>query len=225
MVVGRAQLKQARRNRECQIMRSSVVAGLLSALLCGSAGGETKQPPRADELAGPWIVVNAEQGLPIRLFFAGNRLTITFTETFQVERKVMIDPTANPARIDVLSEGSEVRAYGIYEVSGEQLRICLADWGCARPEDFTTRQRVCLLTLTRPNKDGRGLGAVLDRQQRLLVDVLLAAGVARDDPALQVALKFVSRSSLPAHLPFPVGKDGSDYRYTYGLLAQVVPSR
>jgi uncharacterized protein (TIGR03067 family) len=182
-------------------MGSSVVASLVSGLLwggllCDPDSGEPKTG--LNQLRGSWKVVDAPRLGPIRLVFDRDKVTIVFTETFRTERRFKIDPKARPRHIDILHESMTVIAQGIYEVSGNTLRICVADFNTERPARFKAGKKVVLLTLTRQAKTGRCLRSTLDSGQRAVLDALLAAGVPKDDPAVAAALKFVSRSSIPA---------------------------
>jgi uncharacterized protein (TIGR03067 family) len=52
---------------------------------------------------------------------------------------ILLDPTADPKTIDVLSDGDparEKRVRGIYKLEADRLTICTSDPGSPRPKDF-----------------------------------------------------------------------------------------
>jgi uncharacterized protein (TIGR03067 family) len=140
-------------------MRSPALAVFASALLLATSNvaaanqdnektpTETEGRTGLDQVRGSWKVSGPAFG-PTRLVFGRDTITIVFTKTFEVERRFKVDSETKPAQIDVLTEDG-ARALGIYEVTGDTLRICLSNWHSDRPAAFKVAKGVVLLTLTR----------------------------------------------------------------------------
>jgi uncharacterized protein (TIGR03067 family) len=110
---------------------------------------ENKEQTGLDPLRGSWEVVKSEPKFePKRLVFAGDRLTVVFNETKKGEVRIKVDSKARPAYIDIF--GDKEKSLGIYEVSGDTLRICFSD--SERPARFEARKGVFLITLKREKK-------------------------------------------------------------------------
>jgi uncharacterized protein (TIGR03067 family) len=105
-----------------------------------------------EQLKGSWEVTKSEPEFsPKRLVFDGNKLTIVFGEEEKKETKIRIDVSAKPAQIDI--DPDKENSLGIYEVSGDTLRICFATTkGGKRPTEFKASEGVILVTLKREKK-------------------------------------------------------------------------
>jgi uncharacterized protein (TIGR03067 family) len=118
-----------------------------------------------EQLRGSWQVVKAEpsghDGSPLfepkRLAFNGNKVTAFFDKAGKQkkETRVKVNPKAKPAQIDMQRDERAKDAFlGIYEVSGDTLRICFFDGPPRyRPTEFKAlngpEARVILVTLKR----------------------------------------------------------------------------
>jgi uncharacterized protein (TIGR03067 family) len=99
--------------------------------------------PDQQRLAGVWgvrEVANAGQRFPnagMKLTFAGDQCTMTFNN-FSITARYELSASRTPKQI-TLSRDPDIRWPGIYEVEGDQLKICL-DQGekPERPTEFTT---------------------------------------------------------------------------------------
>jgi uncharacterized protein (TIGR03067 family) len=74
---------------------------------------------------------------------------------FSVESKIAIDPSKHPKAIDLVTRlpgGGSETAVGIYELSGESLKICYDATGKQRPKEFKSAEgsTVVLSILKRP---------------------------------------------------------------------------
>jgi uncharacterized protein (TIGR03067 family) len=119
-----------------------------------------------ERLAGSWRVVRAEvEGTPIppkeyrelRLTFAGSKFTARRGDEEPQEGSYVIEPRKNPRRIDITRGNgptSNRKQLGIYQFTGDTLRICTFDNGEDRPTSFETRDRpgCTLLVLRREGK-------------------------------------------------------------------------
>jgi uncharacterized protein (TIGR03067 family) len=102
------------------------------------------------ELRGAWKVTAAPPFSATRLVFEEEKVIIFSSDTFSTERRFKINPKAKPAHIDVLA--GESKAAGIYELSGNTLRICVAKWNAERPSEFKNAKGIVCLTLTRESE-------------------------------------------------------------------------
>ncbi len=66
---------------------------------------------------------------------------------------VKIDPAHKPTQIDI-TDGSKETSLGIYELSGNTLKLCVADPGEKRPTEFASpkNSKVYYLVLKRERK-------------------------------------------------------------------------
>lgn len=126
---------------------------LQSLLVCGALTALAGGPPNAESLgtlAGTWVTVarfdqdgKAErlgEADPQRfqLTFRDDRVTMT-SKRASFEAAVRVDNTANPKRLTLTRKrrNGRVDAFdGIYELTGDKLRLCLAGPGDPLPEDF-----------------------------------------------------------------------------------------
>jgi uncharacterized protein (TIGR03067 family) len=103
-----------------------------------------------DQLRGSWSVVKGDAQFEAkRLIFDGNKLTVFFDED-KKEAEIKVDSDAKPARIDI--EHHEEKSLGIFEISGDTLRICFSEKGEKRPATFKSEKGVILVTLKRDKK-------------------------------------------------------------------------
>jgi uncharacterized protein (TIGR03067 family) len=149
-------LSLAMTDSSCARAERRKVVELLKARLATKETGNaaTMDASGLNELRGSWRVTHAPPYAPTRLAFNGEKIIIFTTDSVYAERRVKVDPKAKPAQIDVL-EGQS-KAHGIYEISGNKLRICLANWNSNRPSEFKIAKGIVLLTLTRESEQGGG---------------------------------------------------------------------
>lgn len=124
----------------------------LLALILIPAGllAEDKKSDSAADVAalkGKWKIVSAqfngrESGQ------AGER-TLEFTEkhftAFDGKKKVRtlnysLDSSANPPRMDFTRAGTDVKSLGIYQLDGENLKICYGEPGANRPARIESKE-------------------------------------------------------------------------------------
>jgi uncharacterized protein (TIGR03067 family) len=131
------------------------------------------QPPQPDpnvalelgKLKGNWRVVgiseNGQPGKPpeVRFRFNDNVLSLTNQAGTPIkrqdgkpeERSFVLDLSATPRVIDfMISE--KFKSLGIYELRGDDLKLCTAEPGSPRPSDFQPRPGVVLVALKREVK-------------------------------------------------------------------------
>jgi uncharacterized protein (TIGR03067 family) len=103
-----------------------------------------------DQLRGSWSVMKGDAQFEAkRLIFDGNKVTVVFDED-KKESKIKVVSDAKPAQIDILNR--EEKWLGIYEISGDTLRICFSEKGNKRPDKFENGKGLILVTLKRDKK-------------------------------------------------------------------------
>ncbi len=103
---------------------------------------------RETEIAGEWSMVShVNDGTPLddsfvkfcRRVTIGDKTTVFAAERVMMSARFTHDPSASPKRIDYLKGTTAKPAqYGIYDLDGDRLRICMAAPGRPRPTDFST---------------------------------------------------------------------------------------
>ena len=139
-----------------------VVGSLLIATATAQSGGARKD---AEKLKGTWVVVaheNDGRPEPVSKTKPGQVVITDDTITISVKDKLegttyKVDASKRPHTIDMTcatgkDKGKMVK--GIYELSGNELKICFAQPGAERPTDFRTRpgshQMSCVLKRAAP---------------------------------------------------------------------------
>jgi uncharacterized protein (TIGR03067 family) len=120
------------------------------------------------QLQGEWIVVAAERDgnkLPeesaknMQLVIKDDTIEISEDKTAENPRveiaTLVLDPSKKPKQLDVKPTPKDAKpAYGIYELNGDNLKLCWAREGQERPTAFGTKpdSRFILLVLKRAKK-------------------------------------------------------------------------
>jgi uncharacterized protein (TIGR03067 family) len=118
-------------------------------LVIGADNKEDAAKKDLQRLEGDWVMVSGEQEgekLPeqmikeSRLTMKGNTHTVKFgEETMKGTHK--LDPTKKPKTIDAQHEGSskDQTMLGIYELKGDEFKVCFSAPGKDRPTEFTSK--------------------------------------------------------------------------------------
>jgi uncharacterized protein (TIGR03067 family) len=127
-----------------------------------AAKGVKAEPADADQknIQGAWTVVAAEMRgekkedlLGSKVRFAANKITVEIKgQEAAKEGTFMLDASMKLRRLDIVPRGEEKPMLGIYELDGDNLKICLGDSPDeARPVKFETQaeRKVVLLVLKR----------------------------------------------------------------------------
>ena len=113
------------------------------AVCCASEiSAKASQKTDKDGFQGDWEVISAEKAgekiaeemlNQIKIKFTGDKLVLDLFGTKQ-EGTFKLDPTKKPKTIDLTLD--DKTSSGIYELTGDTLKIALAEPGKARPKDF-----------------------------------------------------------------------------------------
>ncbi len=142
-------------------MKTKIGCFLIAALALGAGNAQDAKTDLA-KIAGTWAVDGLtydgeEQKLKFKIIFKGNEGTVLENDQLTNEYakiKFKLDPTAKPKSMDItVSAGSQTDATmeGIYELKGDELRICAKVFGKNRPAEFAAPDgsSTVLLTLKR----------------------------------------------------------------------------
>lgn len=182
-------------------MSSIKISGLLALVLLGisSAAGAAFQLDTGDDaLLGLWIVASVETGsdkahwlcnaAEVRFGIPGKFGALDVPRSITLETQdgrtqvfpYRVAPASKPGGIDLVESPPSTKVYrGIYEVTGDGLKLCfnLTDEG--RPKEFSAKagtRRVLLILRRPPEKkallpDDRNLGAIdFERHVHALLD-------------------------------------------------------
>jgi uncharacterized protein (TIGR03067 family) len=134
----------------------TAAAGMLALGLFGQALAQTPEERlkrEEEKLAGTWRVTAAKangERLPdrevpdLKLTFKDGKYTVQFGKEKPQEGTYKIDPAKNPKTIDInRTTGPEQgkKQVGIYELTGNELKICACDASKDRPANFDTRDK------------------------------------------------------------------------------------
>jgi uncharacterized protein (TIGR03067 family) len=110
-----------------------------------------------DKLRGTWLTVSLVNdgktlvdektpppaGPATKVAYDGTTWMVKVGDKTVATGKFKIDPTKTPKEMDVMDESgakNDQTKLGIYEVSGDTYRYCLATAGKPRPKDFTSKE-------------------------------------------------------------------------------------
>jgi uncharacterized protein (TIGR03067 family) len=103
-----------------------------------------------EELQGTWVILSFTSGdedVPAatlqnwRRFVRGNRVTWKDGDMTLLELEIRVDPKLSPKTLDstvVTQDGSGGTMLAIYELAGDELRVCFKPPGEGRPKEFFT---------------------------------------------------------------------------------------
>ncbi len=135
-------------------MRSRIACMLVAGLLVAADSGKDSDARKERErLAGTWQVVTMENDgartaaadvKQLRVIFTGKKLTWDRGEKERYDATYRLDPAASPKTIDVtfLMGPREGKTHkGVYQLKGNELKICWSASGQERPRDFTAGRK------------------------------------------------------------------------------------
>jgi len=91
----------------------------------------------------------------MKITFTGNKFSVTADGVVVQEGTQKFDPSKKPAHIDsTVTEGSDkgVTMLGIYELSGDMIKVCFDPAGKERPTSFTPKTGQMSATVQREKK-------------------------------------------------------------------------
>ena len=137
-------------------MRIAIVALLCTLVLSASGGTGARADDKADvekelkKFHGAWTVERVEAGgneIPIDLFkgmtvtFEGDKYTVKMGDMMVQAATQKLDPSKSPKTMDATvaeGPGKGTVILGIYEISGDTLKVCFDPEGKKRPKEFKT---------------------------------------------------------------------------------------
>jgi uncharacterized protein (TIGR03067 family) len=148
-------------------MRTGTVLSLALVIVAYvAAGQEDKAKEDKQKLQGTWKLISFEIGGKgdddtkdenRELVIDGDKITVK-NEGKEVEQdRFVLDPTKKPKSIEVTTltgDEKDKKRLGIYELEGDNLKICIDEKGEARPAEFKTKEggSQILVTLKRVKK-------------------------------------------------------------------------
>jgi uncharacterized protein (TIGR03067 family) len=127
----------------------AATSGLLFTALAGAGGdGEAKELKRME---GTWAVTINESGgkktsdeenkkASVKLVVEGSKYKIYFGDKLYTQGKLKLDPAQKPRTIEAIAADGPYEGKvmpGIYELEGDNMRVCFATPGKDRPKDFS----------------------------------------------------------------------------------------
>jgi uncharacterized protein (TIGR03067 family) len=105
-------------------------------------------------MEGTWAVVSHEadvqkqtaeqvKKVDIKLVVKGGKYSVYFGGMKYTTGALKLDATKNPRQIDAVAEDGEFKGKamkGIYELKGDEMRVCFAQPGKQRPTEFRTEK-------------------------------------------------------------------------------------
>jgi uncharacterized protein (TIGR03067 family) len=136
---------------------------LLTAVLVVAAPAPSEKKDE-DKIQGTWTVVSIEHAGMKDTDEDAKKTTVVFKDGNVIlhvagntkKAKITLDPAKKPKTIDMMPEEKrEKPSLGIYELKGDELRLCFAEDGGERPSEFATRagSDQTLVVLKREKKD------------------------------------------------------------------------
>jgi uncharacterized protein (TIGR03067 family) len=132
---------------------------LIAAGIILAAGPSNADPSKndLDKLRGTWLTVSLvndgktlvdektppKSGPVTSLVYEGTRWLVKVDGKTVASGVFTVDATKKPKEIDILDETGEKNdktKLGIYEISGDTYKYCLASAGKPRPKDFTSKE-------------------------------------------------------------------------------------
>ncbi|HEV3237824.1 MAG TPA: TIGR03067 domain-containing protein [Gemmataceae bacterium] len=149
-------------------MRTWTVLGLGLVIVTYAAGADKDDKAKEDKqkLQGTWKLISFEvagkgdddtKDENRELVIDGDKITVK-NEGKEVEQEsFVLDPTKKPKNIEVTTltgDDKNKKRLGIYELDGDNLKICIDEKGEARPAEFKTKEggSQILVTLKRVKK-------------------------------------------------------------------------
>ena len=188
------------------LMLSLLAVGTLTGMMAGPRNAHAQQPAKSDKdkLKGDWILVsNDSRGIIAEIFgqvpepdkiriatFSDNQLKLKVERESFLIGAYQVDSTKTPRTLDLTIRGRGGRKAtlsGIYELDGDQLKLCFDSFGEARPTKFPVKAKepekpfgnLSVLVLRRSGADRQQ--DVLERNKAACADNLAILGEIMHD--------------------------------------------
>ncbi len=144
---------------------SMLAAFLCASTLCATASDGDKPKSDDDLIQGTWKVVSAHEAgnvreVPdgLRFVVTADRLSIASGKCDPLGVSYKLDATTRPRSMDTsheLDPGKPIVQLAIYALDGDELKLCIASAGKARPTTFESKAGDTVVTwvLMRMKKD------------------------------------------------------------------------
>jgi uncharacterized protein (TIGR03067 family) len=131
--------------------RFGITAVLVAALVAaGTVGAGDAAKEELKRLQGTWKVLKMQQdGKPApaemvektQVVFTGDKVTVTISGERDEVATITVDPSKNPATVDICPEKEKGVIKGIYKLVKNQLTVCFAkDPKRPRPKEFSSTE-------------------------------------------------------------------------------------
>jgi uncharacterized protein (TIGR03067 family) len=137
-----------------------VVAALAALSMSPGINAQQKEPPKEAPpavqielklLEGTWQLTSREvdgqredlQGMVIRAVVKDGKYTVQINDTVVDQGAFKIDPTTKPKSLDSIPETGDNKGktiLAVYDVTPEELRLCVAPEGSKRPTELAAKQ-------------------------------------------------------------------------------------
>jgi uncharacterized protein (TIGR03067 family) len=97
----------------------------------------------------------------IKMTFKDSKILMSMGGPMPVEIALKLDPSKKPKHIDVKFPDNDEQAYGIYEISGDTVRIAASKNKDSRPKDFLAKDAI-LIVLKRAAAEGKNAAGKID---------------------------------------------------------------
>jgi uncharacterized protein (TIGR03067 family) len=102
-----------------------------------------------DKVQGGWTMVSGEtNGKPapdeyrknFKMTFSGDKLTVKFSNDKTKEGTYKLDSSKKPKEITITPSDGEKPLVGIYDLDGDNLKLCMSQPGGDRPKEFAAKE-------------------------------------------------------------------------------------
>ncbi len=116
-------------------------------LLIAADKKDTK--PDKDKIQGSWTMVSGEAGgrpapdeyrKNFKMTFNGDKITVKFSNDKTKEGTYKLDSSKTPKELTVTPSDGEKPLFGIYDLDGDNLKLCMSQPGGGRPREFASKE-------------------------------------------------------------------------------------
>jgi uncharacterized protein (TIGR03067 family) len=123
---------------------------MTAVLIVAAPAPPEKDKKDEDKIQGTWAVVSIEiggqrqtdeEGKNLKLVIKGDAITVNGPDK-EEKAKFKLDAAKKPRTIDITPEEKKLdgkQVLGIYELNGDELKICYTEDGATRPTEFVSK--------------------------------------------------------------------------------------